>query len=81
MVTIAPDYSPSAIHADYHLPVRIGTDAVLALAMCKVIIDAGIYQKQFIQEQTDLPLLVRTETGRFLRGNEVMEGDREDQLL
>jgi DMSO reductase family type II enzyme molybdopterin subunit len=81
VVTIAPDYSPSAIHADYHLPVRIGTDAALALAMCKVIIDAGLYQKQFIQEQTDLPLLVRTDTGRFLRGNEVTEGDREDQFF
>ena len=80
VVTIAPDYSPSAIHADYHLPVRIGTDAALALAMCKVIIDAGLYQKQFVQEQTDLPLLVRKDTGRFLRGCDVTEGEREDQF-
>ena len=81
IVTIAPDYSPSAIHADYHQPVRIGTDAALALAMCKVIIDAGLYKKQFVQEQTDLPLLVRTDTGRFLRGDEVAEGGREDQFF
>jgi len=81
VVTIAPDYSPSAIHADHHQPIRIGTDAALALAMCKVIIDAGIYKKQFVQEQTDLPLLVRKDNGRFLRGNEVYEGDREDQFF
>jgi DMSO reductase family type II enzyme molybdopterin subunit len=81
VVTIAPDYSPSAIHADYHLPVRIGTDAALALAMCKVIIDAGLYRKQFVQEQTDLPLLVRTDNGRFLRGSDVADGDREDQFF
>ena len=81
VVTIAPDYSPSAIHADYHMPVRIGTDAALGLAMCKVIIDEGIYKKRFVQEQTDLPLLVRTDTGRFLRGNEVGAGDREDQFF
>jgi len=81
VVTIAPDYSPSAIHADYHQPIRIGTDAALALAMCKVIIDAGLYQKQFVQEQTDLPLLVRKDTGRFLRGNEVNEMDRDDQFF
>ncbi len=80
VVTIAPDYSPSAVHADYHLPVRIGTDAALALAMCKVIIDAGLYQKQFAQEQTDLPLLVRKDNGRFLRGSDVVEGEREDQF-
>jgi len=81
VVTIAPDYSPSAIHADYHQPIRIGTDAAFALALCKVIVDAELYQKQFVQEQTDLPLLVRCDTGRFLRGPEVMEGDREDQFF
>ncbi len=81
VVTIAPDYSPSAIHADYHMPIRIGTDAALALAMCKVIIDGDLYQKQFVQEQTDMPMLVRKDTGRFLRGNEVMEGDRDDQFF
>jgi len=81
VVTIAPDFSPSAIHADYHLPVRIGTDAALALAMCKVIIDAGLYQKRFVQEQTDLPLLVRKDSGRFLRGSEVYQGEREDQFF
>jgi len=80
VVTIAPDYSPSATHADYHQPIRIGTDAALALAMCKVIIDSGLYHKRFVQEQTDLPLLVRTDNGRFLRGNEVTEGEREDQF-
>ncbi len=81
VVTIAPDFSPSAIHADYHVPVRIGTDAALALAMCKVIIDAGLYNKRFIQEQTDLPLLVRKDNARFLRGSDVTEGDRDDQFF
>jgi anaerobic selenocysteine-containing dehydrogenase len=81
VVTIAPDYSPSAIHADYHMPVRIGTDAALALSMCKVIIDAGLYQKEFVQEQTDLPLLVRKDNGRFLRGNDLADDDRDDQFF
>jgi len=81
VVTIAPDFSPSAIHADYHQPIRIGTDAALALAMCKVIIDAGLYKKQFVQEQTDLPLLVRKDTQRFLRGSDVADGDRDDQFF
>jgi anaerobic selenocysteine-containing dehydrogenase len=81
VVTIAPDYSPSAIHADYHVPVRIGTDAALALSMCKVILDAGLYQKAFVQEQTDLPLLVRKDTGRFLRESDLSEGGRDDQFF
>src|SRR3989304_1317191 len=41
--TIAPDFSPSAVHADYHLAVRPGNDAALALAMCQVIVEEGLY--------------------------------------
>ncbi|MBI5504347.1 MAG: molybdopterin-dependent oxidoreductase [Deltaproteobacteria bacterium] len=81
VVTIAPDYSPSAIHADYHMPVRIGTDAALALSMCQVIIEAKLHNRRFVQEQTDLPLLVRTDNGRFLRGNDIDPGEREDQFF
>ena len=81
VITIAPDYSPSTVHSDYHLPVRMGTDAALALAMCRVIVEEGLYNKRFIQEQTDLPLLVRKDNDRFLRGNEVNAGDREDQFF
>ncbi len=80
VITVAPDFSPSAIHADYHLPVRIGSDAALALSMCKVIIDEGLYDRRFVQEQTDLPLLVRTDNGRFLRQSDLRDGGREDQF-
>ncbi len=81
VITISPDYSPSAIHADYHLPIRIGTDAALALAMCQVIVESGLYDRIFVQEQTDLPLLVRKDTQRFLRGTDINPADREDQFF
>ncbi len=80
VVTIAPDFSPSAVHADRYLPVRPGTDAALALAMCKVIIDEGLYDAGFIKEQTDLPLLVRTDNQRYLRQSDMREGGRQDQF-
>jgi DMSO reductase family type II enzyme molybdopterin subunit len=74
VVTIAPDYSPSAIHGDHFVPVRIGSDAALALAMCRVIIDEGLMDEPFVREQTDLTLLVRTDSGRFLRQCDLQEG-------
>ena len=80
VVTIAPDFSPSAVHADRYLPVRPGTDAALALAMCKVIIDEGLYDAHFIKEQTDLPLLVRLDNQRYLRQSDLREGGRQDQF-
>jgi anaerobic selenocysteine-containing dehydrogenase len=70
VVTIAPDYSPSAIHGDLFVPVRIGSDAALALAMCQVIIKEGLAQEDFVREQTDLSLLVRTDTRRSSRASD-----------
>ena len=80
VITIAPDYSPSAIHADKYIPIRPGTDAALALAMCQVIIEEGLYDEGFVKHQTDLPLLVRTDNRRFLRASDVEEGGSEEQL-
>ncbi|MDE3096259.1 MAG: molybdopterin-dependent oxidoreductase [Chloroflexota bacterium] len=80
VIHFAPDTSPSHVHADYYFPVRAGTDAALALAMCKVIIDEGIYDRKFVQRQTDLPLLVRLDTHRFLRQSDIEEGGSEEQF-
>jgi DMSO reductase family type II enzyme molybdopterin subunit len=80
VVLVAPDVSPSHTHADYHVPIRPGTDAALALGMAQVIIEEGLYEAPFIKEQTDLPLLVRLDTRQFLRESDIREGGRNDQL-
>lgn len=80
VVSIAPDYNASSIHADLFVPVEPGTDAALALAMCKIIVDEGWVNEDFVREQTDLSLLVRTDDGRFLRQTDVEGEGREDQL-
>ncbi|MEE8384468.1 MAG: molybdopterin-dependent oxidoreductase, partial [Dehalococcoidia bacterium] len=76
---IAPDYSPSALHADVFAPVRIGTDAAFALGMCQALIEEGLYHADFVKDQTDLPLLVRLDNQRFLRASDV-DGGRDDQF-
>lgn len=78
VVTISPDYSPSAVHADQWVPVNIGSDAALALSMSQVIIKAKLFKEDFVREQTDLPLLVVESTGRFLREKDFKAGGRED---
>ncbi len=81
VATIAPDYSPSAMHADYYLGVRPGADAALALSMARVIVDEGLMDEAFVRSQTDLPLLVRSDNGRFLRAADLEEGGRADQFF
>lgn len=80
VVVIAPDFSPSSIHADYYVPVKVGTDAALALAMAHVVIEEGLVDKAFVREQTDLPLLVNKATSRYLRESDLKEGGSDAQL-
>ncbi len=80
VVTIAPDYSPSAIHADEWIPVETGTDAALGLSVAQVLISEGTYDAKFVKEQTDLPLLVRSDTQKFLRESDLNGAGLEDQL-
>jgi DMSO reductase family type II enzyme molybdopterin subunit len=78
VIAIAPDYNASAVHADLWVPVNIGTDAALALAMAQVIVREDLYRKDFVREQTDLPLLVRVDNGKLLRENDFKRDGRED---
>jgi len=78
VVTIAPDYNATAVHSDLWVNPRVGTDAALALAMCQVIVEEGLLQERYVQEQTDLPFLVREDTHRFLRQSDFTEGGKDD---
>ncbi len=78
VITIAPDYSASSIHADQWVPVKVATDAALGLGMAQVMIDEGLYARRYVQEQTDLPLLTRLDNGRFLRGSDLKRGGDDD---
>jgi len=80
VVAISPDYGASAIHADDWVAVRPGTDAALALAMAQVVISDGLYDAAFVREQTDLPLLVRLDTGRFLRESDLKPRGADDRF-
>lgn len=80
VVTIAPDYSASAVIADQYVPIKAGTDAAFALAMCQVIVEEGLTNLDFVTSQTDMPLLVNAETKRFIRGNDIDEESPEDQF-
>ena len=80
VVLVAPDCSPSHVHTDHYVPIKPGTDAALGLGMAQVIIEEGLYEAPFVKEQTDLPLLVRLDSRRFLRQSDLEEGGRDDQF-
>jgi DMSO reductase family type II enzyme molybdopterin subunit len=80
VVLIAPDYSPSAMHTDWFVPVVPGSDAALALALCNVLLEENLVDVDFVRAQTDLPLLVRTDDLRFLRQSDMEDDGRDDRF-
>lgn len=79
IVLLAPDFNASAVSADVHIPVKPASDAAFWLAVSQVILDEGLMDHEFVREQTDLALLVRTDNAKYLRATDI-DGGRRDQL-
>jgi DMSO reductase family type II enzyme molybdopterin subunit len=80
LVVIAPDYNATALHADLWINPRPESDAALGLAAAQVIVSEGRYDADYVREQTDLPVLVREDDGRFLRGSDLERGGDESRF-
>ncbi|OGO51942.1 MAG: hypothetical protein A2148_04655 [Chloroflexi bacterium RBG_16_68_14] len=78
IITIAPDYNATVVHSDLWVNLRVGSDAALALAICQVILEEGLIKERYVQEQTDLPFLLREDTRRFLRQSDLVEGGKDN---
>jgi DMSO reductase family type II enzyme molybdopterin subunit len=80
IVCITPDFNASSTHADLFVPVNPGCDAALGLGVAHVLIEEGLIDREFVVEQTDLPFLVRDDTGLYLRTSDLEEGGDEGEL-
>ena len=66
LIVVDPRRVGPANRADLWLRVRPGTDAALALGIAHVMIERGWYDRDFIRDWTNGPLLVRIDNGRLL---------------
>ncbi len=75
IVVISPDYSAPSSKADYWIGCRPGlSDTAVLLAVTKIMIDNHWIDEKFVRGFTDFPLLVRTDSLRRLRPEEVIAG-------
>jgi len=52
LVVVEPRLSLTAANAEEWLPARPGTEAAVALAIARVLVDEGLYDRQFVQGKT-----------------------------
>jgi DMSO reductase family type II enzyme molybdopterin subunit len=62
------------------VPVAPGCDAALGLGIAHVLIEEDLVDRDFVAEQTDLPLLVREDTRLYLRSSDLEAGGSEEEL-
>jgi nitrate reductase alpha subunit len=81
LVDIAPEYNCPATKSNYWIGVRAGlSDTAVFLGITKILMDEGWYDADFVRRFTDFPLLVRTDSLRRLRPEEVIKDYRPKNL-
>jgi anaerobic selenocysteine-containing dehydrogenase len=81
LIVIDPRHVGLAGKADIWLRVRPGTDGALALGLANIMIERGWYDRDFICDWSNGPLLVRADTGRLLTGFDLTADGGEGQYV
>lgn len=81
LIVIDPRHVGLASKADIWLRIRPGTDGALALGLAHIMIERGWYDRDFIRDWSNGPLLVRADTGRMLTGRDLSAGGGERQYV
>ncbi|MFY9074456.1 molybdopterin-dependent oxidoreductase [Malaciobacter mytili] len=77
VIVITPEFNASAKSADLWLPIKPGTDNILAMGIINEILNEKLYKPEFLKTYTDLPFLVDIKTKKLLRKSDIT-GNHED---
>jgi anaerobic selenocysteine-containing dehydrogenase len=72
LIVIDPRHAGLANKADVWLRVRPGTDGALALGLANIMIERGWYDQDFVRAWSNGPLLVRSDTDRLLKAQDLV---------
>jgi nitrate reductase alpha subunit len=75
VAVISPEYNPPATKSNYWIPVRPGlSDTSIFLYIMKDLMEKGWVDYDFVKKFTDFPLLVRADTLKRLKADEIFPG-------
>jgi anaerobic selenocysteine-containing dehydrogenase len=81
IICIDPRLSWFASRAKKWLRLRPGTDGALAMGFLNVIVNEGLYDREFVEKWTNAPFLIRSDTGKLLRANDLIENGSPDDFV
>jgi anaerobic selenocysteine-containing dehydrogenase len=81
LISIDPRMTQQGRIADLWLQVRPGSDIALLQSWIRLMIKNEWYDKEFVEEWTNSPFLVRNDTGKMLRANAVFEGASDEDYV
>ncbi|OHD88212.1 MAG: molybdopterin dinucleotide-binding protein [Sulfuricurvum sp. RIFCSPHIGHO2_12_FULL_44_8] len=67
IITITPEFNATAKSSDLWIPIKAGSDNILAMGVINVILNEKLYKPEFMKTLTDLPFLVDTKTQKMIR--------------
>lgn len=67
LVVVDPTYTVLAQKADLWIPIRPASDPALYLSLIQVMLSEDLQDDDFLRDHTCAPFLVREDTGKFLR--------------
>lgn len=80
VAAVTVEYSATATKADEVAIIRPGTDPGFALGLAQHIIANNLYDKAFVEQNTDLPFLVRMDNLQPLRPQDLWADFKEPEL-
>ncbi|PWB51167.1 MAG: hypothetical protein C3F18_09075 [Nitrosomonadales bacterium] len=75
---ITPEYNATAKLSTDWVPVKAGTDSFLAMSLLHVLFRDNLIDTGFVREQSDLPFLVRLDSGDLLRHRDLRDKGKDD---
>ena len=69
IVDVGLVFDGTAGMADWFLPVKAGSDPILALGLANVIVENEWYDVDYLLSETNMPFLLRKDTGKLMRNN------------
>ena len=81
IISIDPRLSWFASRAEKWLQIRPGTDAALALGLLNVVINENLFDRTFVEQWTNAPHMIRTDTGKLLRESDLTSEGSGDNFV